>query len=81
MTFKHEMNKNTLSQFVLNNYVLLSQRHRQARIKASAPLINDFVDDSLRQRGPCVDQALLQFDHDSYRRFVNLLLNHALDGV
>jgi len=47
------------------------------------PLVNGFVDDALRDAGPCVNEALLQVDCVTDRRLVGLqtLLHQAPNAV
>ena len=44
-------------------------------------LVNGFVDDSLRDVGPCVNEALLQVDCVTDRRLVQTLLHQAPNAV
>ena len=43
----------------------------------AGPLVNGFVDDALRDAGPCVNEALLQVDCVTDRRLVQTLLHRA----
>ena len=56
---------------------LLPSRMRVAVL----PLVNGFVDDALRDAGPCVNEALLQVDCVTDRRLVQTLLHQAPNPV
>ena len=44
-------------------------------------MVNGFVDDALRDAGPCVNEALLQVDCVTDRRLVQTLLHQAPNAV
>ena len=47
----------------------------------NGPLVNGFVDDALRDAGPCVNEALLQVDCVTDRRLLQTLLHQAANAV
>ena len=58
---------------------ILPSRMRVAVL--STGLVNGFVDDALRDAGPCVNEVLLQVDCVTDRRLVQTLMHQAPNGV
>ena len=51
------------------------------RVAVLSTGLNGFVDDALRDAGPCVNEALLQVDCVTDRRLVQTLLHQAPNAV